>query len=293
MGPGGRRGGDTVNGRRYPRSIRRARRALALAIASGKGGVGKTTVAGNLALALARTGLSVVVLDGDLGLANVDVLLGMTPHRTLEHFFREGVPIEEIVHRGPGGVGVVPAGSGMPELTRLTLDELVRLAGAIDALRAECDVLLIDTPAGIGDDVSRLAQLSDRVLLVTWPEPTALVDAYAVLKVFRRQRPDLEVGLLVNGVADAAEAERVHRQLDRAALRFLGRGVALQGHVVRDEAVREASRRQRAVVAVSPLSPAARCFERLALRIAALAGAYMRGVTGEETGNAVPAELVH
>lgn len=269
-------------------------RALTLAVGSGKCGVGKTTLVANLAISLARTGLKVTVVDGDMGLANLDVLLGLVPQRTLEHFFREGVPLEEIAVEGPLGVRVVPAGSGLPELTQLSSEELLAFVRGLSALRESSDVILLDSAAGIADNAARLWLLADRVVLVTWPEPTALVDAYAALKVLRRRGPQQEVGLVVNGVADAAEAERVHKRLETAARQFLGSGVMLDGHLVKDEAMADAARRQLAVVLAHPLAPVSRCFERLALHIAALAGGRMRGATGQTwEKTARPAEVLH
>ncbi len=265
-------GAGTARG--VPRgATRRARRALVLAVTSGKGGVGKTVVAANLAIALARAGLSTTLLDADLSLANADVLLGLAPARTIEHFFREQVPLTEIAIEGPAGVRVIPAGSGIPELAHLPPEEMLRFVEGLRAVGESCEVLLIDTAAGIGDQVSRMLMLADRTLLVTWPEPAALVDAYAALKVALRRDPGQEIGLVVNGVADEAEAGRVHRRLLAATERFLGRGIDLDGFIPRDEAVADAARRQSALVIVHPHAPASRSIERLAAKVAARARA--------------------
>jgi len=247
------------------------RQALTIAVGSGKGGVGKSSVVANLALAAAKSGLSVSVVDGDMGLANLDLLLGLTPRMTLENFFRDGVSLEEIAIEGPLGVRFVPGGAGIPELTRLTVEQLDRFTAGLTNLARTSEIVLLDTSAGIGDDAARLWRLADRFLLVTWPEPAALVDAYAALKVLRRGEPAPDVALVINGVADAEEAEEVHRRLQTAARRFLDLEVALDGFIVRDESMADAARRQQAVVELHPLSPASRCFERLALHLVALA----------------------
>lgn len=256
------------------------RRGAVVAVVSGKGGVGKTTLVANLAIALGRIGLRSTVLDGDMGLANVDLLLGVIPRRTIEHFFREGVPLEDLVVDAPFGVRVVPAGSGIPELTHLTEGDAHRFAVGVESLSASCDMLLLDAAAGIGEQTSRLAALADRVELVTWPEPAALVDAYAMLKVLAVQRPEQPVGLVVNGARDDDEARRVHRRLAVAAERFLERTIELDGVIRIDAAVADAARRQRPVLVTSPFSPASRAIERLALRVVSLTGRAVRGAMG-------------
>jgi flagellar biosynthesis protein FlhG len=276
------------------RLLARASKTLTLAVTSGKGGVGKTTVVANLSLALARHGLRVTVLDADLGLANLDVLLGLTPKKTIEHFFREEIPMEEIVVEGPMGMRLVPAGSGLPELTSLSQAELLRFVDGLRSLRRECDVLLIDTSAGIGDQVSRMLFLADRTLLVTWPEPTALVDAYAALKVALRHRGDASIGLVVNGANGAEEARRIHERLETASRKFLGRSIELEGHIVLDEAVVQASRRQQPVALSSPMAPSSRCFDQLASRIAARVEGGLRGAVEEPcAGRPRLREVVH
>ncbi|MDQ7007277.1 MAG: MinD/ParA family protein [Acidobacteriota bacterium] len=272
----------------------RAARTLTLAITSGKGGVGKTSVVANLAFALARKGLRVTLLDADLGLANLDVLLGMVPKKTIEHFFAEGLPLTEIVQQGPLGVRIIPAGSGLPELTALSPGDLYRFVDQLRGLREDCDVLLIDTAAGISDQVTRMLLLADRVLLVTWPEPTALVDAYASLKVALRHRLTREVGLVVNGARSEEEARRVHHRLATAAQKFLGRVVDFDGWIALDEAVAEAARRQRAVVLSNPFAPASRCFERLAATITTRVEGRMRGAVDDGwRSDERPAQLMH
>lgn len=264
-----------------------------IAVTSGKGGVGKTAVTINLAVAMARQGLRVTVIDADMGLANLDVALGLVPKRTLEHFFAGDCELEEIALAGPDGIRVIPGGSGVQEMTALGTVELMRFIDAIGRLRSVCDMLLIDTAAGIADQVSRMLMLADRVVIVTWPDPTALVDAYATLKVSRRRRPDQSTGLIVNGVGNGDEAGRVHARLSAAANRFLGQGVDLDGFITRDEALADATRRQVSVVSTNPLSSASRCFERVALTLTARLKAR-RHISGERCASGETlANLVH
>ncbi len=267
---------------------------FSVALASGKGGVGKTTIAANLAVALAGFGARVTLVDGDLSLANLDVLLGVIPEKTIEHYFFGDVPLDEIIVEGPRGVRVVAAGSGLQELTQLPGSAFDRLFEALGQLRATSDVLIFDNAAGIGPQVSEIAIRSSRVLLVTWPEPAALVDAYAALKVLARRRPQLPVGLLVNGVRDEAEARRVHRRLCAASERFLGRRLGLDGWVPNDRAVREAAIDQRPALLAEPMAPASRQIELLAASYLRFVGRPWGATVGERwPENVQTRDVVH
>ncbi|HRV07895.1 MAG TPA: MinD/ParA family protein [Acidobacteriota bacterium] len=235
-----------------------------LAVTSGKGGVGKTYVVVNLALALRKQGKRVVILDGDFGLANVDVLLGITPKYHLGHVIEGIQTLRGIIVEGPDGVHIIPASSGIQELTRMgerhrraILDQLVELFD-------EYDFVLIDTAAGISDNVTRLLAAALRVIVVCNPEPTALVDAYALIKVLLRKDGAKEVLLLVNSVQDQAEAVDVFQQLAEVAKRFLGAELQLLGSIPRDSRVHESVRRQLPLVLSHPSSMVSRCFGRIA-----------------------------
>lgn len=245
--------------------------AVTIAVTSGKGGVGKTSVVVNLATALARLRQRVAILDADFGLGNVDVLLGLTPRAHLGHLLAGEKQIQDIVVPGPLGVQVIPASSGLRDLTALKPHQWERLQAAIEAVRSQLDFLLIDTAAGISDNVITLLCGSERVLVVTSLEPSAVVDAYAMLKILAIEQAGAEVGILVNGARDADEADLVFRQLDVAASRFLGSHPVYYGYVAHDAAVREATLAQRAIVDHCPQSAASRCYRVLAARIARLA----------------------
>ncbi len=247
------------------------RGVVTVAVTSGKGGVGKTNVVVNLAVALARLRNRVAILDADFGLGNVDVLLGLTPASHLGHLLTGQKTIDEIVVEGPLGIRVVPASSGLRELTALTPQQWQRLRAGIDDLAASLDFLLIDTGAGISNNVVDLLAGSERVMVVTSLEPTAVVDAYAMIKVITSFDAAKEIGILVNGARDVAEADLVYRQLEVAATRFLKRRLRSYGFVAQDPALRDAVLRQRAVVDLEPQAPASRCFKILASRIASLA----------------------
>lgn len=243
---------------------------VTLAVSSGKGGVGKTNVVVNLAVSLARLRHRVVVLDADFGLGNVDVLLGLAPDFHLGHVLSGEKTLDEIMVRGPEGIRIIPASSGLRELTSLTSTHWDRLSAGLASLAHDCDFLLIDTAAGIADNVLDMLTGSERVLIVTSPEPTAVVDAYALIKVLTKVDARKEIGVLVNDARDAEEAAIVFRQLEVAAMRFLNRRVQSFGFVAHDPAVRASVCVQQPVVFESPQSPASLCFRVLASRVAGL-----------------------
>ncbi|MGH9370929.1 MAG: MinD/ParA family protein [Vicinamibacterales bacterium] len=244
--------------------------ATVIAVTSGKGGVGKTNVVVNLAVALARLGHRVGILDADFGLGNVDVLLGLTPEAHVGHLLAGEKALADIVLRGPLGVQIVPASSGLQSLSALTPAQLARLHEALDTLRADVDFLLIDTASGISDNVMDMLRLAARVVVVTSLEPCAVVDAYATAKILSASAPGKDIGVVVNAVRDGDEAALAFRQLDTAASRFLGRRLRYYGFIAADPAVREAVAVQRAIVDHLPQAPASRCFRILASRIAGL-----------------------
>ena len=241
---------------------------VTIAVTSGKGGVGKTSVVVNLAVALARLHNRVAILDADFGLGNVDVLLGLAPAHHLGHMLSGEKEIEDIVVTGPFGVQIIPASSGLRDLAALTERQWLRLAEGLDRLCQTLDYLLIDTAAGVSDNVVQLLIGAQRVVVVTSLEPSAMVDAYAMIKIVTAADATKEIAVLVNGARDADEGELVYRQLDVAATRFLHRGLRYYGHVPYDPAVRESVLMQRPLVDHRPQSPAGRCFRILAARIA-------------------------
>ena len=244
--------------------------ASVIAVASGKGGVGKTNVAVNLSVALARLGHRVGLFDADFGLGNVDVLLGLAPEFHIGHLLAGEATLEQLMVPGPAGVQIVPASSGLRSLTALTPAQRAILADAFERLCGSFDFLVIDTASGISDNVLETLLLAGRVLLVTSVEPAAIVDAYATAKVLSAASPTTEIGIVVNSVRDGEEASLAFRQLDVAANRFLGRSLRYYGFITHDPAVRDAVLVQRAIVEHMPQAPASRCFRILASRMAGL-----------------------
>lgn len=235
-----------------------------VAITSGKGGVGKTNVVAGLAVSLARLRQRVIVLDADFGLANLDILLGLSPKYTLEHVLRGERVLEEILVEGPEGIRILPASSGIQELTRLDTSSELRLVQGLQRVSATADWLLIDTAAGIHDSVVKLLMAAQEVVLVTTPEPTSLVDAYAMVKVIHLRDPAKPFWLLVNNGQGPDEAEETIAQLQAATERFLGRSLNVLGMVPTDPFLLQAVRQQRCVADVFPRSPSARAFTQIA-----------------------------
>jgi len=244
--------------------------ATVLAVTSGKGGVGKTNVTVNVALSLARLGYRVGLIDADFGLGNVDVMLGLTPENHLGHLLAGEKTLAEIVIRGPLGVEVIPASSGLQSITSMSPAQRTVLREALHAFASRLDFLLIDTAAGISDNVVETLRLAERVAIVTSLEPSAVVDAYATAKILTQTSPQTEIGVIVNSVRDGDEAGLAFRQLDIAASRFLGRSLRYYGFVAEDRAVRDSVLAQRAVVDHLPQAAASRCFRILASRLAGL-----------------------
>jgi flagellar biosynthesis protein FlhG len=243
------------------------RRARLVAVTSGKGGVGKTTVAVNLAIRLSAMGRRVVLFDADLGMANADVLCNVTAPCTLAHVVAGRRSLEDAIVEAPGGFRLVPGASGLARIASLSEFERSRLLQELRRLEADSDLILIDTAAGLSPNVLSFALGSDQLLVVTTPEPTAITDAYAIIKTLRRQRSDLEANVLVNMVRDADEGRAVFGRIDAVCRRFLELNVRYAGHVVHDARVMMAVRHRRPFVLENPHGDAARCVTQLAHRM--------------------------
>jgi flagellar biosynthesis protein FlhG len=242
-------------------------RARSLAVTSGKGGVGKTNTAANLGLALGRMHQKVVALDANFGLANLDLLLGLDSKGTLEDVLTGGRMLEEIVLEGPGGLRILPAGTGLQELTRLDRATELRLVQGLQRITEDADWLLMDTAAGIHEAVVKLLLAADEVLVVTTPEPAAMVDAYAMVKIVHLRAPRKPLWLLVNQCTGPEEAGEAVDQMQEACERFLGRRLKFLGCVPSDPALLQSVREQRAVLEARPDSPSARAYTACAERL--------------------------
>ncbi len=244
-------------------------RLRTIAITSGKGGVGKTSLAVNLGLLLAGEGHRVALFDGDMGLANVDVLLGLTPKFTLRHVVEGQKEIHDIMLRGPNGLYVIPASRGVEAMAHLAPAAQTRLLERLGQLEGLIDILLLDTAAGISPNVLSLILAADEAIVVTVPEPTAITDAYAVIKVLSRHRADPRAGILMNMVEGASQAEELFDQLRRVIRHFLQVEVGFVGHVLRDECVGRAVCEQKPFSICFPYARASRSLVDLARTLAA------------------------
>jgi flagellar biosynthesis protein FlhG len=240
-------------------------RGRVVAVTSGKGGVGKTALAASLGLELARRGRKVVLLDGDLGLANLAILFNVSPRRDLSHVVAGRARLADCAVPLRPGLVLLPAGTGVAELAELASPARQALLAEVSALAADADCLLVDTGAGIAATVLALLGLADRILLVTTPEPTALSDAYGLLKAAGERATRAE--LVVNLVTTAAQARQTHERLARLTERFLGFAPPLAAVIPRDEAVAEAVLRQEPLTVVYPYAPATRAIAALARRL--------------------------
>jgi flagellar biosynthesis protein FlhG len=244
-----------------------------MAVTSGKGGVGKTFVSANLAAALAKLGHRVLVLDADLGLANLDVVLNLYPKITLHDVFTGKAKLEEAIIRAPGGFSVLLAGSGMVEYSRLTpevRDDFLRI---MSGLVPHYDVVLLDTGAGISDVVLFAVSLASEVLVVATPEPTSLTDAYATIKVLVGQQKRQNIRMVINQTARIGDGRAITVQLQQVLDRFVptepGRPIKLihMGDIPADPAVRQAIMRRQLLMQTTPSCPAAMAISQLALKL--------------------------
>jgi flagellar biosynthesis protein FlhG len=238
--------------------------ARVLSVTSGKGGVGKTAVVSNVALALAQMGKKVLIIDADLGLANIDVVFGLTPQYNLNHFFNGDRSLLEIMVEGPGGIKILPAGSGMQTVTRLSSEQKMKFLDDLDSLHGDFEVVIIDTEAGISENVTYFNVAAQDILVVTTPEPTAITDAYALMKLLSVQYHEKRFNLIVNSVRDAGEALDVYRKLTMVSNRYLDISIDYLGCVPQDKRMREAVRRQRVMVDLFPRTKASAAFETIA-----------------------------
>lgn len=241
--------------------------ARVISVTSGKGGVGKTAVTSNLAVALARMGKKVLIIDADLGLANIDVVFGLTPQYNLNHFFGAEKTLTEVMVDGPEGIKILPAGSGVQSITHLSSEQKMRFLEELDGLGDEFDFVLIDTEAGISENVTYFNVAAQDILVVTTPEPTAITDAYVLMKLLSLQYHEKQFNLVVNSVKDSDEALDVYKKLTIVSDRYLDISIDYLGCIPWDKKMRESVRRQTSILQLYPNIKVSASFETLACNI--------------------------
>jgi flagellar biosynthesis protein FlhG len=238
-----------------------------IAVTSGKGGVGKTNIAVNLSVALAELGRRVMLMDADLALANVDVLLGLSPRQTLEDVINGDCDLADVLLEGPGGIRIVPAASGASVMVQLSAAQHSGLIQAFSTLSEELDVLIIDTADGIGDAVVSFVRAAQEAIVVVCDEPTSIADAYALIKLLNRDHGISRFRILANMVYTPQEGRNLFGKLTRISELFLDVSLHYLGAVPYDESVRKAVQKQKAVYEAFPRSKSAQAFKAIAQKV--------------------------
>lgn len=244
-----------------------ARPVKVIAIASGKGGVGKTNVTVNLGVALATQGKQVVLLDADLGLANIDVMLGLHPQFNLLHVLNGSKSLSEILVDGPAGMQIIPAASGVKKMAELSPAEHAGMIQAFSELEQHIDVLLIDSAAGIADSVISFSRAAQEVIVVVCDEPASITDAYALIKLLSREHGVERFHIIANMSRNVQEGRELFDKIAMVCDRFLDVTLDFMGIVPFDEDLRRAVKKQRSVVDYMPRSKSAAAFAHLAKKI--------------------------
>lgn len=237
-----------------------------IAVSSGKGGVGKTTVAINMALALAEKGKRVMLMDADLGLANIDVMLGLRPKLNLSHVLRGECDLDEVIITGPRGIKIIPASSGVKQMADLSPAEQSGIIQAFSTLTKQADVLIVDTAAGINSNTVKFCTAAQEVLLVVCNEPASITDAYATIKVLNQDHGISRFRILANMAQSTMEGARIFQKLVDVTEQFLNVSLDLVGTIPYDLNSRKVAQQRKAIFDVLPGSTASRAFKRLADR---------------------------
>ena len=255
------------SGLRHFRQVKDGKRVIpprVISVTSGKGGVGKSSVVANLAMSLANRGERVLLLDGDFGLANLDILFDLKVRGTIQDVLSGKCDPKDILARVAPNVDIIPASSGVMEMAQLGEEKKAQLLDVMQSLENAYDVLLIDTAAGIGDDVTWLNSSAGEIIVVATPEPTSIADAYALIKVLFQKHKVKNFQLLVNQARSETEALRVYQKITAVSDRFLNVSIDYLGHVLWDELWTYAIRQRRPIVSAYPSSVAAKNFSQLA-----------------------------
>lgn len=241
--------------------------ARVITITSGKGGVGKTNFAVNLGIALSKLGQKTLLVDADLGLANVDVMLGLIPKYNLGHVLLGEKKIDDIIIKGPEGMKIIPSGSGMYKLANLSDKKLAQCLEYLNQLEKSTDFILIDTGAGLSKNVLKFVLAAGEVIIITTPEPTAITDAYGIIKVISASKRDLPIRVVINMVKNEKEAEEVMERLSAVSQRFLGLDLERLGFIPLDATVPKAVKEQQPFILGHPRSMVAQNINQIATKL--------------------------
>jgi len=252
----GKRGGR-------PYSTRPSSYARVIAVTSGKGGVGKTTFVVNLAIALSQRGKRVAIFDADLGLANVHILLGVKPRFNLCHLIQDGFGLEDVIATGPLGIQILSGGQGVRELANLREEERRALLRELDKLERNVEYLIVDTGAGISENVLRFATFADEIVVVTTPNIAATADAYSIVKILLSMEPKSKIGLVANEVGSMYHSKNVFNRINTAAQRYLGYSLGDLGYILTDEYVKAANQMRKPLLVSYPAAPSSRCINEI------------------------------
>lgn len=242
-------------------------KARVITVTSGKGGVGKTNFTVNLALAMAGLGQKVLVLDADLGMANVDVVLGRSAPYNILNLLQDGLSINDIIAEGPRGIKFLSGGSGIYHLANLPSEQLQRIINQITLVDDWANIILIDTGAGLSRNVLNFVMAADEVIIITTPEPTAITDAYAMMKAYSGHNGIAPLRLVINRIVDIEEGRIVIDKLMKVTQRFLGFPISSLGFVYEDRNMIKAVKSQNPLLLAYPETISARCIEHIAQRL--------------------------
>lgn len=247
-------------------------RTKTISITSGKGGVSKTTTVANLSLALAKRGHKSLILDGDLGMANVDIMFGVRPKSSIYDVINGNCRVDEVVLEVAQGVHLLPGGSGIYGLHNLDVIQKQNLLDQIEALEGKFDYLLVDTAPGIDENVLYLNSASQEIVVVVTPDPASLADSYALIKVLNQRKGESRFSVLINMVKDEVEAMYIFKRLSDVAARFLYVSLDFKGYIPLDPNLRQATKAQQLIVSSFPTSPSSRGFDALAEKLSDIGG---------------------
>lgn len=252
----------------------KARKATYLSVSSGKGGVGKTNFVVNLAYRLTKLGKKVLVFDADLGLANVDIILNISANKTIKDYLGGKSTLEQLIKKDIYGFDVIPAASGFVELSSLGEKEFERIVDIFVELDNEYDYIIFDTGAGISENVIRYAAFADKVIVITQPEPTAITDAYAFMKVVNIEYDIKSIYFVINRVEDVGAVKSIHESMNNVVKKFLNINLELLGFMREDKQVIKSVRSQKPVCETSPSSHYARDINNIARKLVGIAGTF-------------------